>query len=158
MELTKDSESQPKHCLLSLLLGALGPVDQCTPDQALSPWMKAPREPSAVRPLHKEVLHTPWDRSREGLHLFPTVPSTCHGTATPRLTLFLWKRDVIVNVKSYKMVQNLVFTKISHGRVLLVLFLCVHSRTPDTSPWCIILQVRTPQNNSCLYCGICWHV
>lgn len=37
-------------------------------------------------------------------------------------------------------------------------YLCLHSMTPDTSRWSIILQVRTPHNNSCLYCGICWHV
>lgn len=91
-----------------------------------------------------------------GIHLFLTAPSMSHRTTTPHLTLLLWKSDVIVNVKSYKMVQNLLFAKTNHGRVLLVLFLC--SRASDPSPWCIILLVRTPQNGNYLFCGICWHV
>lgn len=46
-----------------------------------------------------------------GVHLFPTAPSMSHGTATPHLTVFVWKMDVIVNVKTDKMVQNLVLPK-----------------------------------------------
>lgn len=155
----RTSKSQPKHSLLSLLLGALGPGWPVHPWPVLYPWMKAPWEPNAVRLLHRKIRHMSWDSSREGvwdLHLFPTAPSMSHRTTTPHSNLFLWKKDVIVNVKSYKMVQNLVFAKTNHGRVLLFLFLC--SRTSDSSPWGIILQVRAPQNSRYLYCGICWHV
>lgn len=131
-------------------------VDQSSPAQAWHPWVEAPREPSALRSLHKEVLHMPWGRGpgNTSSPLSPPGP-----TGPPHHTwLFSLGKGMSFSMKSYKVVEDFVFSKPSHSRVLLVPFLCLHSKTLGKSPWCTTLQVRTPQKSSGLCCGVCWHV
>lgn len=113
------------------------------------PWGPCTRSPAHA--LGKQWGRGPGNTSSP---LSPPGP-----TGPPHHTwLFSFGKGMSYSMKSYKVVEDFVFSKPSHSRVLLVPFLCLHSKTLGKSPWCITLQVRTPQNSSALCCGVCWHI